>query len=214
MVKKGENISKGKYFHKVNSHNKIEDLTAIFKEFLRDVTNVKYEYTFKEIENIINHKHIPPQAKEKIMRLCENFEKLEFSPKKPAINEINNTKALFKQIITDILPKEETQEKKTIIDNLFKKVKFAQKSMNKAKVKTENTRKEKVKAMEIIEKKVKQRILERNLTSDNDLEYRELLKFISTSLNAGIKINEIKKELKDMGFDSKKIGLAAKEIIA
>jgi hypothetical protein len=214
MVKKRENISKSRYFHKVNSHNKIEDLTAIFKEFLRDVTNVKYEYTFKEIENIINHKHIPPQAKEKIMQLCENFEKLEFRPKKPAINEINNTKALFKQIITEILPKEGIREKKTIMDNLFKKVKFAQKSMNKAKVKTENSRKEKVRAMDIIEKKIKQRILERTFDSEKDLEYKELLKFIITSLDTGIKMNEIKKELKNMGFDSKKIDLAAKEIHA
>ncbi len=194
------------YIRKISSHDKIDDLAAICKDFFREFLKLKYEFTFTELKDIASKKHSAAGILQELSEICRMFEELEYRQKKPGKAEITALKDLLRSTIRKSCPVEEVQKK------------AKQSIFNPIKKSIINIKKNSEKKQEIAEKTAKaknsivSRIFDRLKTSaakpkkdEEDYEMSQIKKYIETSKAAGIKIPEIKKELKEMGFPVEKI---------
>lgn len=201
-----------KYISKISKLDKIENIVIITKEFLKNEFNIKYEYTFIELQKIIEKKRILPELQESIKELCEKFEHLEYRPTKPSKEEISRVKTFIKKIIKESSHKEMPKKDEKRFKKLMNKAGDRARKIKKNKEKQENISKKvkivKQKIKKEIIKQAKKNMLNEHLNNKKDKEHEEIMQFISTSKDLNINIAEIRKELKDLGFQKEKIDFA------
>jgi hypothetical protein len=205
MIQKKWDSANINYLNRISTHDKIEDLADILKSFLKQHLNIKHEFTFEEIKNNIDKKQISQDMKSKISFLCEKFSELEYRPSKPSKKDIDKLKKLLKEIVKEFLPKPEETKKPILLPKVLKKTREIKK--NKEKHKKIKNKVEEVHDnihKNIIEK-AKEKVSDRQFDIKKDKESREIARFISTSKKIGMKVSEIKKELKEMGFPQEKV---------
>ena len=200
-----------KYLRKVSSHDKIEELSLIIRGFLKELLNLKYELTFREVEEITKRKHIPPEIQEKIILICERLESLEYRPTKPTKKEIGRLKGLVRVLIKESCPEDE-KDKKNHLNKVIKKAKKTKVKKQKHAdiIKKINKRKEDIKKR-IIKKVIHDRI-KIFKKSEISKEQKEITHYVNISLGLNMKIPNIKKELKGMGFKKQDIEIVIKKI--
>ncbi len=195
MEAKKEGNSNDKYIRKLAVHSKIEEVVAITREFLKETYKIKHEYTFDEFKELFEKKHIPPETRSGIIDICELFSHLEYKQRKPNKREVEKLKKKIRDIIRGVSPKKVEEKKRPII---FKKVKKKAEKIKK-NVDKHKEKKEKVeKVKENIAKEIIKRVKEEK--PKDEKETKEIVRFIDASLDVGMKLPEIKKELNDMGF--------------
>ena len=211
--KKGKDtLNCNKYISRVSNQKSIENIVSVIKEFLKDAFNIKYEYTFRELQEIVRKRRIFAETPEKFDKLCERFEHLEYRPTKPTKKEINKVKALVKEMIKESCH-EETEEKKTKFDKIKVKAEEIKKKTEKHKDIAKKIESVKQKITKAKIKEVKKNISHEPINIKKDKECKEISRFISTSIKLDIKTSEIKKELREMGFQREKIELVISKII-
>jgi hypothetical protein len=228
----GMRTGRNTYLGRISSHNRIEDLSRITKEFFREVFDVKHEYTFQELKEIIGKKHISPEIKQNAYLLCDMLESLGYRPKKPSAKEIELVKRQMREIVKSAVPKEKKEGKQGILEGIAK----AREKIKKVKEKHEkiivSAEKHKDTIVRDLVKKLKEKPEVRHASRDTsegsvatgidiagmldleakrgerhkrDEEYNEIVRFLKSSLGIGVKLPQIKKELKEMGFKEEKI---------
>ncbi|MBD3164952.1 hypothetical protein GF323_07170 [Candidatus Woesearchaeota archaeon] len=190
--------SRNAFLARISRHEKIGELADIFKELLKQEFNVRYQYTFEEIREIIRRKRIDDKIKFRIIELAESFEKLEYRPGKPGRKALNKLKKSLRQIARNCLKNNKQKKQFSIQLGIKKKVEKAKRSIEKKEI-----RKRK------IEDKVKKQI--KKAPVEFDSECREIARYVNASMGAGIKSGEIRRELREMGFRKEKIEFVLKQ---
>ncbi len=197
-------LKQSHYLNKISSAKDIDKITELFREFLKNALNMKYEYTYDEISDIVSRKRIIDEAKKTIIHLSERFASLEYRPSKPNKKEIQEMKKELRSLVRISLEKDKVRKK----TGLSKVVDSLKKTRNKEKKLKEKAEQENILKTKKILDKVNDDISRPRL----DKEYYQICRYISTSLQIGMKIDEIKKELSNMGFHKSKVEFAIKEV--
>jgi hypothetical protein len=200
MEKKEESCSR--YANRILKHNKIEDIAVDFREFIHNNLEIREEYTFGEFQEAIQRKHLNPDIKSKLSMLCTKFEELEYRPRKPSPSDIDTLKKIFREVIKDICPGEPIKKKKFVFKpfETIKKQKITDEKISKR--------------VDIEKKSFLNDILSKlkNTPKTENIEIKEIQNFVIKSRKVGHSLSKIKKELKDMGFQTGNIEDAMKKM--
>jgi len=184
------------FLRKIASYHKIDELAIILKESLRDTFGMKYEYTFEEIESITKRKRLSKEMKLKLIEVCDRFTHLEYRKSNPSKKEISIIKKLMREWVKITVPPK-APEKVSALDEYVAKV-------GRSREKHKNIKRKVIREKEHIHKRISRQVKE-SLKHEEDKEINEIIKFIKTSLDLGIKKSLIRKELIEVGFESSKI---------
>jgi len=192
-----------RFIRRINSHEKIDQLASDLKEFLKETHNIKHEYTFEEINDSIKNKRIDESIKVLIEKICSIFVELEYRPKKPSKKELSVLKKHFRDLVKSKAPAVvEKKPQKTYLAKIKRKKERHEKIVHHVEFhQSKIQKKAQENAREAIAKKI------------DDKEIRTILKFIHTSVSVGQTRNEVKKELREMGFTEQKIKVAFKNYL-
>jgi hypothetical protein len=204
MQKKEEDVSR--FFNRINYHDKPEDLGIILKDFLKEILNVHFHLTYPEISTVIKRKHIDPEAKERIILICTLLEGSEYRPRKPDRKEIKHIKKELREVIRKICPAPINPKKPGIFSEFAEKLRTKKKKQESA---LQYIEKKKEKLAKEIKDNFSKKILA-NLEQDH--EYKQIQKFIHTSLKINITKTQIIKELREIGFNKEKVAYAFKSL--
>lgn len=201
--KEAASLNSSKYLRRISNHHKIAELSLIIKDFFKESLHLQYEYTYEELEELVGRKRISPEIKEKIFSLCKHFESLEYRSRRPTGKGIQSLKKAMREIIKEIMPKTKAEKPSF---NLLEKIR---KNKRKHAIISKMIKKTKEEKTRNLIKKAQEEIVNKEMKDDN--EARQIAKFVSASLSLGVKIQDIRKELREMGFHKQKVDIVIKQ---
>ncbi len=196
------------YTKKLPKKRSIEEYVKFFRRILSDVFLVSGSHTFLEAQQSIKGKKVSPQAKSMAIKLCDQFEQLEYRRAKPSDSEFTQLRKLLTELAKEFST-QKTKEEASFMGNILKNVGTAKKKKRSGSRKAVST------SISLKPKQAgrkKEKTVKGNPAKMSDSERKKIMRYAKTSKELGVATRVIKKELREMGFNDNNIDFVLKNL--